>query len=356
MSFRAASRARSCAVALPPCLASSRGGKGVQTRTVRRAGVRCRDPDWTAILDSSMGDISIIVAAHNERPYIERTLIELGQSDAELVVVVSASGDGTETVVRNRFPHVRLVELRANRGYGAALNEGMKVASGSYVLFMNADAWPVGRAVERLASFLEAEPRVGVAGPRLLNPDGSLQPSVRGFPTLWRLATEYFFLRWFAPNSRLLNAFYGARFDHASVRDSEFLVGAVLLARRQAFEDVGGFDPSFFMYNEEVDLCFRLRTAGWRVTFFPGAEFVHVGGASTSRIDRGRYYKEQLRSHLRFLAKHHGPRQAERGRRLLLWAMRLRAVVFHGERRRLSRDAAAWLADGDAAALLDAPA
>jgi len=263
-----------------------------------------------------------------------------------------ASTDGTAAFVRDRFAEARLLELEANPGYGSALNEGARLASGDYLLLMNADAWPAHSAVERLAAFAEAQPSAGAIGPRLLNPDGSLQRSVRGFPTLWRLATEYYFLRWLAPRSRLVNAFYGAGFAHDSVRDAEFLVGAVLLLRRRAFEEVGGFDPSFFMFNEEVDLCYRLHERGWRVVFFPGAEFVHLGGAST-QLDWDRMYREQLRSHLRFLTKHYGPRRAEYGRRLLLWALRLRALVFRGERRQLSRDAARWLAGGDAAALLE---
>jgi hypothetical protein len=299
-----------------------------------------------------MENISIIVAARNARPYIERTLDELMRAVHELIVVDCASVDGTAELVRGRAG-VRLVELETNPGYGGALNQGVRLASGTFFLFMNADAWPRPGAIERLVKFADGDRSAGAVGPRLLNPDGSLQPSVRGFPTLWRLATEYFFLRWLAPRSRLLNAFYGANFAHDSVREAEFLVGAVLLMRRQAFEEVGGFDPAFFMFNEEVDLCYRLRRAGWRVVFFPGAEFVHIGGAST-RLDWSRMYREQLRSHLRFLSKHYGLRRAEQGRRLLLSAMRLRARVFHGERRRLSREAAEWLAAGDAATLLDA--
>jgi GT2 family glycosyltransferase len=186
-----------------------------------------------------------------------------------------------------------------------------------------------------------------------LNPNGTLQPSVRGFPTRWRLATEYLFLRWLAPRSRAVNAFYSAGFDHRSVRDAEFLVGAVMLVRRQTLDEIGAFDASFFMFNEEVDFCYRAHEAGWRVVFYPGAEFVHVGGAST-RLDWSRMYREQLRSHLRFLAKHRGEREAEQARRLLVVAMRLRALVFRGDRRRVSREAARWLARADASALLDA--
>jgi N-acetylglucosaminyl-diphospho-decaprenol L-rhamnosyltransferase len=299
--------------------------------------------------------VSVIVASHNTRTHLQRCLSALGDGP-ELIVVDTASTDGSQGLVRRHFPQVRLVELETNPGYGGALNEGMAHASGGHLLLMNADAWPIADAVERLVEFAQGEARAGVVGPRLLNPDGSLQPSVRGFPTLWRLATEYFFLRWLAPRSRALNAFYGSRFDHSTRRDAEFLMGAVLMVRRQVLAEIGGFDTSFFMFSEEVDFCYRARSAGWKVVFWPGAEFVHVGGASTTQA-WPRMYREQLRSHLRFLAKHHGLQAAERARRLLVAAMRVRAAVFgivgQPGRRSLSRDAASWLRSGDAEALLE---
>jgi N-acetylglucosaminyl-diphospho-decaprenol L-rhamnosyltransferase len=300
-------------------------------------------------------DVSVIIASHNTRVALEHCLAAFGDKH-ELIVVDTGSADGSQELVRERFPHVAVLELDANPGYGGALNEGIAHASGEFLLLMNADAWPLPHAVERLVEFAEGEPGAGVVGPRLLNPNGTLQPSVRGFPTLWRLVTEYFFLRWLAPRSRALNAFYGSGFDHRSRRNAEFLVGAVMLVRRQVVTEIGAFDPSFFMFNEEVDFCYRVRSAGWEVVFWPDAEFVHVGGASTSRV-WPRMYREQLRSHLRFLAKHRGLRQAEGGRRLLIVAMQLRALVFgmigRRERRRLSRDAALWLRSGDARSLLD---
>ena len=300
-------------------------------------------------------DVSVIVASHNTRAYLERCLSLLGES-YDVIVVDTLSSDGSQALVRDRFPHARLVELDENPGYGGALNRGIALASGRYLLLMNGDAWPQEGAVERLVAFTESEPRAGVVGPRLVNPDGTLQPSVRGFPTLWHLATEYLFLRWLAPRSRLLNAFYGAGFDHRSQRDAEFLVGAVLLVRRETLDEVGGFDERFFMFNEEVDLCYRVRAAGWSVVFWPGAEFVHVGGASTAP-SWPQMYQEQLRSHLRFLDKHGGPVQAEHGRKLLWVAMRLRVLVFgilgRRDRSRLSGEAAAWLGSGDAQSLLE---
>ncbi len=301
-----------------------------------------------------VGTVSIIVISFNARGYLERSLATLADAEHEVIVVDSASTDGSQALVRDSFREVRLVELEANRGYGAAANEGMQVAGGDHLLVLNCDAWPLGDAVERLVDFVEANPSVGVAGPRLLNPDGSLQRSVRGCPTLWRLATEYFFLRWLNPRSSMLNAFYGANFDHRSRRSAEFLVGAALLLRREALAEVGAFDTNFHMFNEEVDLCYRMARAGWQVEFVPDAQFVHVGGAST-RLDWDRMYREQLRSHLRFLAKHQGPEVSERGRKLLLWAMRLRSLLFSGERARIAKEAAKWLSSAETATLLGLP-
>jgi hypothetical protein len=303
-------------------------------------------------------DVSLIVVSHNTRGHLERCLSELGKAH-EVIVVDTGSTDGTQDLVADRFPHARLLALAANPGYGAALNAGMELASGRHLVVMNDDTWPLPHAVERLVEFADDEPSVGVVGPRLLNPDRTLQPSVRGFPTLWRLATEYLFLRWLAPHSRVLNAFYGSGFDHSSRREADFVVGAVMLLRRQLLDEIGGFDASFFMFNEEVDLCYRARKAGWSVVFWPGAEFVHVGGSSTTAVWPRMYYREQLRSHVRFLAKHNGLREAERARKLLVVAMRIRALVFgivgRRERRALSLDAAAWLRSADVAALLRPP-
>jgi len=208
---------------------------------------------------------------------------------------------------------------------------------------LNSDAWALDDGVERLAAFADEHPEAAVVGPRLLNPDGSLQRSVRGDPTLWRLATEYFFLRKLAPRTRALNAFYGAAFAHDEVREAEFVMGSVMLVRREAADTVGLFDEDFFMFSEETDWLYRFRQAGWKVFFTPEAEFVHVGGATT-RQNWGPMFREQIRGHVRFLAKHRGPKEAERARRLLLASLRLRGVVFPGTRGRTYREAAHWLA------------
>ena len=292
-------------------------------------------------------DAAVVVVTYDALPWIEDCLASV--RGEQVVVVDNGSRDGTVALVRERFPEVRVVESE-NRGLGAGWNVGIRETASRFVLLLNADAWLRGDALARLVAFADGRPRAAVVGPRLLNPDGTVQRSVRGFPTLWRLATEYFFLRKLAPRTRALNAFYAGGFDHDEVREAEFVMGACMLVRREAIEEVGPLDEEFFLFSEETDWCYRFRKAGWEVLFFPGAECVHIGGAAHG----GRLYRENLLGHLRFLRKHDGARTAERARRLLLAALRLRGVLFRGERGRVYRETAGWLASGSAAELLDA--
>src|SRR5439155_22937934 len=280
---------------------------------------------------NSRAGVSVVVVAFDALPWIERALESV--RGHETIVVDNGSSDGTPALVRERFPDARLIE-QDNVGMGGGNNAGMRVASGRYFLLLNSDAWVVGDALERLVAFAEAHPDAAVVGPRLRNPDGTLQRSARGFPTLWRLATEYLFLRKLAPWSRALNAFYAGPFRHDRVYEAEFVMGAAFLVRREAVDAVGLADEDFFLFSEEVDWCYRFRAAGWQVLFYPGAEFVHVGGASHG----GRLFTENLRGHLLFLAKHRGRREAERARRLLLAALRVRGILFRAERGRMYRD------------------
>jgi GT2 family glycosyltransferase len=293
--------------------------------------------------------VSVVVVTFNALPWVERALESVRSH--ETIVVDHGSTDGTLELVRERFPEARLIE-QENKGLGGGSNAGMRVATGDYFLLLNSDAWALDGSVERLAAFAEEHPEAAVFGPRVLNPDGSLQRSVRGFPTLWRLATEYFFLRKLAPRSQALNAFYAGGFDHDQVSEAEFLLGAILLVRREAADTVGLFDEDFFMFSEETDWCYRFRQAGWKVLFTPEAEFVHVGGATTQK-NWGPMFREQVRGHLRFLAKHRGLKEAERARRLLLASLRLRGLAFPGVRGRTYKEAAHWLAGSSTRELLE---
>jgi N-acetylglucosaminyl-diphospho-decaprenol L-rhamnosyltransferase len=264
-----------------------------------------------------MTEVSVVVVTYDALPWIEQCLETVG--GAETIVVDHGSADGTVAFVRGRFPQVEVVE-QENRGLAFGWNAGVARTSGRYVLLLNADAWLDPGALDALVAFADAHPKAAVVGPRLRNPDGTLQRSVRGFPTLWRIATEYFFLRKLAPRSRALNAFYAGGFDHDGVVEADFLMGAVLLVRRAAIDEVGPADEGFFLFSEETDWCYRFRAAGWQVLFFPGAGATHVLGAS----HQGRMLAENVKSQLRFLEKHRGRGYAQAARWIFLGGLLLR--------------------------------
>jgi GT2 family glycosyltransferase len=289
--------------------------------------------------------VAAVVVTYDAMPWLEPCLESV--ADVDTVVVDHGSGDGTLELVRERFPDVRIVE-QPNLGLAAGWNRGISETRGDYVLILNADAWLLGDALERLLPLADERRDAAVLVPRLLNPDGSLQRSVRGFPTAWRIATEYFFLRKLAPRSRALNAFYGAGFAHDELRAVDWAMGACMLVRRAAIEQVGPLDEAFFLFGEETDWSYRFAQAGWTTLFFPGAECIHVGGSSHG----GRLLRENVRGLLRFLDKHRGRRQAERARRLLRASLLLRGRLFPGERGAQYRDTGVWLGSGDVETLL----
>jgi N-acetylglucosaminyl-diphospho-decaprenol L-rhamnosyltransferase len=283
-----------------------------------------------------MKEVAVVVVTYDAQPWLARCLESVRGYDT--VVVDHGSTDGTVELVRERFADVRLVE-QENKGVGAGWNRGLAETRAPWVFLLNSDAWVLGDAIARLRAFGDAHADAAVVAPRLLNPDGTVQRSVRGFPTLWRLATEFFFLRKLAPRSRVLNAFYAGDFDHDDAREVEWLMGAAMLVRRAAVEEVGGVDEGFFMFNEESDWMYRFARAGWRVWFVPEAEVVHVGGGSTKR-EWGRMFTTQVQSHVRYVRKHHGDGAAVRTRAMLVASLALRGLVFRGERGRMYREAA----------------
>ena len=286
--------------------------------------------------------VTVVVVAWNALPWLEKSLESVAGED--VIVVDNGSTDGSLELVRETFPSVRVIE-QGNVGMGGGNNAGMRAADARYFFLLNSDAWVVGDGLAQLVAFADARPDAAVIGPRLLNTDGSLQRSVRAEPTLWRLATEYLFIRKLAPRSTLLNPLYVGGFDHDAVREADWVSGAALLVRREAADAVGLFDEDFFMFSEETDWLTRFRRAGWKVLFFPGAEVVHVGGGSHG----GGIFVENLRGHLRWFEKHRGRRTAERARRLLIVALSLRAALL---RRGHEREGLRFLRSGDVPTLL----
>ena len=225
--------------------------------------------------------------------------------DMDVTVVDNASGDGSADMVADQFPWARIIRNRRNVGFGAAHNQALRRATGRYWLVLNSDAAPRPGALRVLVDFLEANPRVAVAGPRLRYPDGTVQPSRRRFPTVATLFVESTQIQRFIPRNPVLQRYYLADRSDDEPQDVDWLVGACLCVRASAAAEVGLFDESFFMYSEELDWSRRFRAAGWRVAYVPSAEVVHLEGGS-SRLDlvaRDRMFQA---SKLRYAAKWHG--------------------------------------------------
>jgi GT2 family glycosyltransferase len=203
----------------------------------------------------------------------------------EYVVIDNDSGDGTADMLRERFPEVRLIANRENVGYARAVNQGIAATSAPFVLVMNPDCVPRPGAIGALSAWLEAHPRAAIAGPRILNPDGSVEYSARSYPTpLTFLFNRYSLLTRLFPGNPWSRQYLLSDWDHASSREVDWLSGACLLVRRVAIAEVGGMDEAFFMFNEDVDWCRRMKLAGWSNAFVAEAEVVHHIGASKSKV------------------------------------------------------------------------
>jgi N-acetylglucosaminyl-diphospho-decaprenol L-rhamnosyltransferase len=259
---------------------------------------------------SALRSTDVVVVSYNTREHLRTCLESVLRDEPGMVVVVdNGSSDGSAEMVRTDFPSVRLLIDPRNRGYGAAANLGIRACDADHVLLLNSDTVLAKGTLSALGGYLDTHPRAGLAGPRLRYPDGALQPSCQPFLGTFQLALEK------TPLARLLRRVRPLReryllshSPHDRPRIVPWVIGAALAIRREAFEDVGGFDDAFFMYAEEVDLCYRLRQRGWEVHFAPVADVVHVGGASTSQ-QRLRMRARRSMSALHFYRTHYSPRR-----------------------------------------------
>jgi N-acetylglucosaminyl-diphospho-decaprenol L-rhamnosyltransferase len=298
-------------------------------------------PPETAVVVVSRDD------AVNLRPCLESVLAD---SPAEVVVVDNASSDGSPEMVSREFPGVTLVANWTNPGYGCAANQGFAACSAPVVLLLNSDTRIERGALDALRDHLDAHPRAAILGPRILDPDGGLQASC--FPDLGsaRLMLEKTPAgRWMARLPAARNRWLLSTSGHDRPRVVPWVLGAVLAIRRRAFDQVGGFDPSFFLYSEEVDLCWRLRRAGWEIRFAPVAEVVHVGGATARRLGPVSELMRIDGARL-FYRRHYSRPRAAALQGMIRAAMLLRsgrrsvqALAHDGEeRRRLAAEAQFW--------------
>lgn len=274
-------------------------------------------------------DLSVVIVSWNTRDLLEGCLQSVLQSDprAEVIVVDNASDDGSPQMVAERFPGVRLIQPGQNTGFSKGNNLGMQAAGGRLILLLNSDTLVQGDALPTLTAYLDDHPAVGLVGPQLLNPDGTVQSSRRRFPTLLTAVFESTWMQGIAPR-RVLSRYYVEDRPHDEAQPVDWLTGAALLVRREVVEALGGFDEGFFMYSEELDWQRRIRDAGWEIAYVPAARIVHYGGKSSEQVVPQRHIAFQT-SKVRYFRKHHGPLAAALVRFVLL-ANYLIQIVIEG--------------------------
>jgi GT2 family glycosyltransferase len=227
-----------------------------------------------------------------------------GDSHVELIVVDAASADGTATMVRADFPAVRLIASADNLGYSRGNNLGLAQARGRYALILNPDTELDGPALPSMLGYLDANPAVGVLGPRLVLPDQSVQASRRRFPTLLTAIFESTWLQGLAPRGVLAH-YYAADLPADQPAEVDWLVGAALMVRRAVWEQVGVLDDNFFMYSEELDWQRRIKAAGWKIVYFPAAQVRHFEAQSSAQVPAATHIRFNT-SKVRYFRKYHG--------------------------------------------------
>jgi GT2 family glycosyltransferase len=244
---------------------------------------------WQHVCHDFSGDemtpIGVAIVNYNTREHLHACLATvLVEAPSEVVVVDNASSDGSVEMVQADYPGVLLLANKTNPGYGTAANQAIARCTAKYVLLLNADTLLQPGTLQAMSAYLDLHPRAAIVGPRLVNPDGTLQASCYAFSTPLNTLLEYSTLGRLIRYLPVLRNKYLGTWPHTHARVVAWVKGAALAIRREAFEAVSGFDESFFMYFEEADLCYRLNAAGWQAHFAPVTTVQHVGGASTKHV------------------------------------------------------------------------
>ena len=249
-----------------------------------------------------MTDLSVIIVNYNVKYFLEQALVSLKKAarglTVEYIVVDNASADGSVEYISQNFPWVELIANPENLGFGRANNIGLKRASGRYLLVINPDTVVGEDALRELIDYMEENPGIGVIGPKILDREGKFElSSRRGLPTPFAAFCKLSGLASLFPKSKLFAKYNLTYLDPDQPCEVDSLQGSFMLIRREVYEKTGGFDEDFFMYGEDIDWCYRISKAGWKVFYQPSAEILHYGGESTLRSNvnaRKAFYEAML--------------------------------------------------------------
>ena len=251
--------------------------------------------------EESVVDMSIVVVCWNNKAYLDpclKSLYDGGlKSSFDVVVVDNGSTDGSQKMLAEKYPQVKLIQNAGNVGLGKASNQGIEATNGRHVLLLNNDTLVNAPALDVLVEYLDAHPKAGATAGRLLNPDGSFQSGFAPFSTL----LEEFLI--VTHIGELLWAGYPSHGDAQEIKETGWMSSACLLVRRTALDQIGLLDEGYFIYGDEADLQYRLNKAGWKVVFLPNSSIVHFGGRS---MDRWKRRKMVYRGKMMFYKKNYG--------------------------------------------------
>lgn len=286
--------------------------------------------------NSREAQVDVAIVNYNTRELL-RDCLRLIYEDkpGQVFVVDNASNDGSQAMIQTQFPGCQLIANRTNVGYSRAANQAIQASTSKCVLLLNSDTQIPQGTLQTLGSYLESHPEVGIVGPRVLGTDGQLQPSCFPFPTLPFLFMEFSGLNRLISRIPLVRGISPRTCSHSKIRAVPWILGAALAIRREAYDTVNGFDPTFFMYFEETDLCYRMWRKGWQIHFSPAVEITHLGGASTQqrRIEMVVQFYSSLAL---FYRQHYAPAHAAamialiRGGAMLRWLRDQAAVHVQG--------------------------
>ena len=257
-----------------------------------------------------MNKISIVIVSWKVKELLRKCLqsLEAEQVTAvsfEVWVVDNNSGDGSVEMVKAEFPWVRLIASKENNGFAKGNNLAInQITDSEYIFLLNPNTEVKPRALEALVEFMKRNPQAGAVGPKLLNPDGTLQPSCKAFPTVSTLLFNSFFLDVLFPKSKLFGRYEMSWWPHDDLREVDQPMGAALLVRKEVIDKIGPMDEQFYMFFDEVDWCYRIKQEGYKIYFTPEAEIVHHGGQSIKSAEM-RMSVHWHRSLKRFFKKHY---------------------------------------------------
>ncbi|HET6455973.1 MAG TPA: glycosyltransferase family 2 protein [Armatimonadota bacterium] len=256
-----------------------------------------------------MIDLSIAIPSWNTSDLLDQCLTSIKASTAglnyEIIVVDNASTDGSPEMVEEKHPDVMLIRNRVNLGFASACNAAFKRSTGRYFCLLNSDTIVLKDSLAHFFEFMESHPDAGAAGCKLLNGDGTLQRSCSCFPSVMTELFDALYLSKLFPRNRVFGCYSMSYWDFDDVREVDFVGGSCMMVRREAVEEVGLLDETYFMYTEEADWCYRMWDSGWKVYYYPGAQIIHLGGESAKRFgDDMRLYLYLSRN--KFIRKYKG--------------------------------------------------